>query len=459
MKGGVKFKMTEWKCTRTNELQHHGIKGQKWGVRRFQNKDGSLTPAGKKRYDDGDGKRMESVTIDGQTFKVYGRNNKQYADKVAKKAKGMGAEVSRESKVKEKKTKTYKIPEKKSLHRLKLEEKYMKNGMTREEAEQAAAKRIRTEKFVAAAAVVTVASAVAYAKYKGYTTDKTIKANSDFQRIMRLSENAEIRKDHRQYLSFDKKDNIKYKGFLGEHFEQQIKQQHRLDSLVNKNAVADKIYDVTVKNNQEIKIASRKRAEDAFVNLFKNDSEFRKNLMDRAKEVNDEMGLQQATGERLFNGGKTNDRWIRTKAYDYFNSLLVDDDAKTASNANKFYEALRKQGMNAVADMNDKKYSGYNAKMPIITFDGDFDYSKRAMGSSEIAENLKKAKIMTWGPSIAKTGAFYVGCYSAAPVISKVQLDKKVLQYKQDHPNTNMTDKEIKAMIQEELQKGGGNSK
>lgn len=31
------------------ELQHHGILGQKWGVRRFQNKDGSLTPAGKKR--------------------------------------------------------------------------------------------------------------------------------------------------------------------------------------------------------------------------------------------------------------------------------------------------------------------------------------------------------------------------------------------------------------------------
>lgn len=31
-------------------LIHHGIKGQKWGVRRFQNADGSLTPAGKKRY-------------------------------------------------------------------------------------------------------------------------------------------------------------------------------------------------------------------------------------------------------------------------------------------------------------------------------------------------------------------------------------------------------------------------
>lgn len=32
------------------ELKHAGIKGMKWGVRRFQNKDGTLTDAGKKRY-------------------------------------------------------------------------------------------------------------------------------------------------------------------------------------------------------------------------------------------------------------------------------------------------------------------------------------------------------------------------------------------------------------------------
>lgn len=39
------------------EIYHHGILGQKWGVRRFQNKDGSLTTAGKQRLKTSDGSK------------------------------------------------------------------------------------------------------------------------------------------------------------------------------------------------------------------------------------------------------------------------------------------------------------------------------------------------------------------------------------------------------------------
>lgn len=35
-----------------NELQHYGVKGMRWGVRRYRNKDGSLTPRAKKKIED-----------------------------------------------------------------------------------------------------------------------------------------------------------------------------------------------------------------------------------------------------------------------------------------------------------------------------------------------------------------------------------------------------------------------
>lgn len=56
--------------TSDGELYHWGVKGMKWGVRRYQNKDGSLTPAGKKRYEVDDIVRQrDALKINSKTSK------------------------------------------------------------------------------------------------------------------------------------------------------------------------------------------------------------------------------------------------------------------------------------------------------------------------------------------------------------------------------------------------------
>lgn len=54
--------------TEDRVLCHHGIKGMKWGVRRYQNSDGSLTARGVKRYSDKS--PYEVKTADGDVFRV-----------------------------------------------------------------------------------------------------------------------------------------------------------------------------------------------------------------------------------------------------------------------------------------------------------------------------------------------------------------------------------------------------
>lgn len=58
-----------------DELYHYGIKGQKWGVRRYQNKDGSLTSAGKKRRSSSD--EVRNMSTDELRQKVRRLNNEQ----------------------------------------------------------------------------------------------------------------------------------------------------------------------------------------------------------------------------------------------------------------------------------------------------------------------------------------------------------------------------------------------
>ena len=77
-----------------DELCHHGIKGQRWGVRRFQKKDGSLTPAGKKRYND-DEYDEERERLEQE---VAARRGVKYVRKTKKEREAEDAENERQEK-------------------------------------------------------------------------------------------------------------------------------------------------------------------------------------------------------------------------------------------------------------------------------------------------------------------------------------------------------------------------
>lgn len=132
------------------DLYHHGVKGMRWGVRRFQRKDGSLTPAGKQ----------------------------------------------------------------KSKHRLALEERYRNKGFTQKQAEDKANKRIKMEKVMLATAGLTVAACAAYAVNKNVKnrTDQIIKTGEKLQRVERWDTQGELHDTF--FVSKGKHDNKRYKGLL-----------------------------------------------------------------------------------------------------------------------------------------------------------------------------------------------------------------------------------------------------
>ena len=68
------------------DLEHHGIKGQRWGVRRYQNEDGSLTTAGRARYGDANSTSMRRSLTGGGLATVRASRYTRKADRAAARA-------------------------------------------------------------------------------------------------------------------------------------------------------------------------------------------------------------------------------------------------------------------------------------------------------------------------------------------------------------------------------------
>ena len=204
------------------ELYHWGIKGQKWGVRRFQNKDGSLTAAGKERYSDGEGDNT---------------NKSKNSSKI------------------------------KVTHRDVLEKKYRDSGMSKEEAKAAANKRIKVEKAVAATAAITVAACATYYlknKYIADRCDTILKSGTTFHN---LDSTANPRPGEHLYVNYRQNDVNYFRG----HF------------AVNKMRQTGQVFNHTLTTTEDIKIPSLNTRKNVFKQLYDSDQEFRETFNKHAR--------------------------------------------------------------------------------------------------------------------------------------------------------------------------------
>lgn len=336
-----------------NELYHYGILGMKWGVRRYQNQDGSLTNAGRRHYyGDASVARVHSKYQEAQANRKTAKKLEKQARRKAiiptkKNLMAYGNAMRDHSKTKNKEYRSefeYKTKreaarirakniefKEKSKYRQKLEAQYKKLGLSDEDAQAATNRKIRAEKILAASAALTVAACAAYAysKHRKNKIDGIIKAGEALQRIEMQDTGGKLHEVF--YVAKGKHDMNRYKGLLG--FTRAKQTGHA--------------YMMKLEAASDIKVASREKARKAFGDLMNNDKAFRSSF---------------GFGDRSFTTREIN------KMYETFNRQIVNRSMPQDS-VNKFYDKLKSAGYGAIQDVNDMDYSGYKAKNPLIVFD------------------------------------------------------------------------------------------
>ena len=420
-------------------LTHYGVLGMKWGVRRYQNKDGSLTNAGKKRYDENvltaknklqTAKKQAAMYKVAYTYHPFNTNMAREYDK-----SNLKVNYAKENLKNEKVKSILRNEKSKSKRRIELENKYKSKGMSSEDAAVAAYKRERTEKAIMAAGAVTLAAAGAYLAYKHYdkTVDKIIKSGTKIQNI---SNDANKGVSDPFYFSKNAMDKIKYKGLFGK--------------AMSANG---KVYNTEITVNKNIKVASEKSATNALSELVKNDKTFASNLRKHLEETNLELLFRPKEHKVVSNAiSKLDSGKVDSDVYNALNMALANHNTSTASSVSKsFYDKLKSKGYDAVQDVNDKKYSGYKSKNPIIGFNlGDKSAVTKVseLGDKEIQKNANIAWADIMAVPLAATiggyAAYYKTVMNASTKLRRKHIEKGVItRYRNEHPKSKLSDKQI----------------
>lgn len=399
-----------------DSLTHYGVKGMKWGVRRYQNEDGTLTSLGKKRaaYKEANAKSKKDP-YDVQARAEVDYRRREFSDQKIR------------EKIANQKTK--------SKRQTDLEELYVKQGFTKDEASIQAYKRIRAERALVAVGGLTLAGLGAYAAYKHYdnTTDRLLKSGTSLGRI---SSNDDKSVKDAFYAFANKHDEKRYTGMYG----------HQT-MMMNDGRAFKKTMSV---GKSGIKVASRDSAKKVLSDLYKNDSEYRDTVNSMVKEFNkSNMGIGK-TGRLFRNAWEDLQKGkITDKSYDAINALLTvhDDQANKASS--KFYSALKDAGYSAIRDINDVKYSGYRARNPLIIFDNSkvnvdavTELGTRLVSDLNVTERNKVASRAV-GESLTPYLIAGLGGRIALSSASSASDNRFVQNYRKEHPESQLSRNEI----------------
>lgn len=398
-----------------DELYHFGVKGMKWGVRRYQNEDGSLTSLGKKR---------DKMLSDRKTAKKHSTTSNM-----------VKAEYSRREFEDAKTRLKLENQKKKSKRQQDLEKKYIDQGFAKDEAEIKAYNRAKTETILKVAGGIALASAAAYVAYKHYdkVTDRVFEKGSE---IGRLTNNGSEPTNRAFYGFVNKHDKDRYEGLYGK--------------TLGANGP---VYRKAMRAAGDINVASPESARKVLKNMFDTDKQsfdvFKKNIDAMASAVppTTKQGKLWRKAKQELDSGKIGDN-----TYKAFNTTLVRHTKEQQPINDKFYSAMKKAGYGAIRDVNDKENSGYFAKNPLIVFDTDkinvegFTKLGNDHIDSMFAKEQGKIAAHTLANQYGPIGAAFATSIGAMKLVKRSNETKFVENYRKRHPESTLSNNEILKM-------------